>query len=252
MKIIIQLALLTLSLLLVNVTCYDEYCAALVDECNGNFTTKCAHQKYLIKTCCELKIFSSPSGVYTLRKDQFENAEVYCNMDTAGGGWNVIQRNKQGSLLGFNRDWDAYTKGFGNLESEFWYGLDGISCLTQNGDWEMRIDIQKSDRTWTYFHYNTFKVGSANDGFPLTIGGYTLQSTDHFGGLNGMKFSTKDVDNEKSRYNCAATYASSGWWYYTNCHSINLNRQPPLITTGYTALSSEMKIRPKRCLINSP
>ena len=98
-------------------------------------------------------------------------------------------------------------KGFGNLESEFWYELDGISRLTQNGDWEMRIDIQKSDRTWIITPL--IKVGSITDGYPLTIGGYTFQSiaTDHFGGLNGMKFGTQDVDNDKSRYNCAVTYA---------------------------------------------
>ena len=121
--------------------------------------------------------------------------------------------------------------------------------MTQNGDWEMRIDIQKSDRTWTYFHYNTFKVESANDGYPLTIGGYTLQSTDYFNGLNGMKFSAPDADNDKhSSYHCVKTYARSGWWYYNSCNTINLNREPPLITNGYTALSSEIKIRPRRCL----
>ena len=248
MKIITQLVILTLSLLLVNAaTNYDEYCTILLEQCNGNFTTKCAHQQYLIKTCCDLKIFSSPSGIYTLRKDQFENSKVYCDMDTAGGGWNVIQRNKKDSPLSFNRGWYAYDKGFGELESEFWYGLDGISCLTQSGQWEMRIDIQNSDKTWTYYHYNSFKVGNANDGYPLTIGGYTLKITDYFASLNGMKFSTPDVDNDKhSRYHCAKTYAASGWWYYNNCNTINLNRRPPFVASA--VLFSEMKIRPRGCL----
>ena len=177
MKIITQLVMLTLSLSLLLASAdaanYDEYCTALLEQCNSNFTTKCAHQQYLIRTCCDLKIFSSPSGIYTLRKDQFENAKVYCDMDTAGGGWNVIQRNKKESPLSFNRGWAEYDKGFGELESEFWYGLDGISCLTQSGQWEMRIDIQNSDKTWTYYHYNSFRVGAANDGYPLAIGGYT-------------------------------------------------------------------------------
>ena len=245
MKIITQLVILTLSLLLVNATNYDEYCTTLLEQCNSNFTRRCAHQQYLIKTCCDLRIFSLPSGVYTLRKEQFENAEVYCDMDTAGGGWNVIQRNKKESPLSFNRDWAAYEDGFGKLESEFWYGLDGIGCLTQKGQWEMRIDIQNSDKAWDYYHYNSFKVGTANDGYPLTIGGYTLKVTDYFSTLNGMKFSTPDVDNDKSRYHCARTYAASGWWYYNDCNTINLNRQPPFVASG--ALFSEMKIRPRDC-----
>ena len=92
--------------------------------------------------------------------------------------------------MSFNKGWYAYDKGFGELESEFWYGLDGISCLTQSGQWEMRIDIQNSDKIWTYYHYISFKVGAANDGYPLTIGGYTLKVTT----LNGMKFSTPDIN----------------------------------------------------------
>ena len=50
---------------------------------------------------------------------QFENSKVYCDMDTAGGGWNVIQRNKKDSPLSFNRGWYAYDKGFGELSQSF-------------------------------------------------------------------------------------------------------------------------------------
>ena len=211
MRIITQLVILTLSLLLVNAADYDEYCTDLLKECNGNYITKCAHQQYLIKSCCGLRAFSAPSGVYTLTTDEFDSVKVYCDMDTDKGGWNVIQRNKKDSPTSFNRNWALYHEDFGDLEAEFWYGLKGISCLTQKGQWEMRIDVQNYDKTWTYYDYNIFSVGSANAGYPLTIGGYTSKGTDYFGGLNGMKFSTPDVDNDKhSSYHCAKTYAS-GW-----------------------------------------
>ena len=71
-------------------------------------------------------------------------------MDTDIGGWNVIQRNKKDSPTSFNRNWAQYDEGFGELEAEFWHGLKAISCLTQSGRWEMRIDIQNNDKTWTY------------------------------------------------------------------------------------------------------
>ena len=246
MKIITQLVILTLSLLLVSATKYNEYCTELLEQCNVNYTTKCAHQQYLIKSCCDLRVFSAPSGVYTLRTDEFDSVRVYCDMDTDKGGWNVIQRNRKNSPVSFNRNWAHYNKGFGDLEAEFWYGLNGVSCLTQSGQWEMRIDIQNNDKTWTYYHYNIFSVGSDNDGYPLTIGGYTLKSTDYFETLNGMKFSTPDVDNDKhSSYHCAKTYAS-GWWYYYHCTTININRQPPFIASD--VLFSEMKIRPINCV----
>ena len=44
-------------------------------------------------------------------------------MTTDGGGWIVIQRNKNNSLVNFDKNWVDYEKGFENLTTEFWYGL---------------------------------------------------------------------------------------------------------------------------------
>ena len=85
------------------------------------------------------------------------------------GGWIVMQRNKKDSLVNFNKNWTDYKKGFGDLNTEFWYGLESMHCLTQRGHWEMRIDYQKNDKTWSYLHYNQFSVGSASKKYPLTV-----------------------------------------------------------------------------------
>ena len=52
----------------------------------------------------------------------------------AGGGWIVMQRNRKGSVVNFNRKWFDYEKGFGDLSADFWYGLKAMHCLTQRGD----------------------------------------------------------------------------------------------------------------------
>ena len=109
----------------------------------------------------------------------------------------------------------------------------------------MRVDYQKSDKTWSYLHYNQFSVGSANEEYPLTVGEFTGVGTDRFNVKfaphNGMKFSTPDNDNDKWNGNCAAQW-KSGWWH-NNCYRININTQPPSI-----GIFSEMKIRPKDCI----
>ena len=163
-------------------------------------------------------------------------------------GWIVIQRNKKNNLVNFNRNWADYEKGFGDLNTEFWYGLEEIHCLTQRGQWEMRVDYQMNDKTWSYLHYNQFSVGSASEEYPLIVRGFTGVGTDWFAShpLNGIKFSTPDNDNDKHNGNCAASW-HSGWWYNYCTNGININTQPPYV--GSSVLFSEMKIRPKDCII---
>ena len=183
----------------------------------------------------------------------FATAFVYCNMTTDNGGWIVIQRNRINSQLSFDKNWKEYEEGFGDLNEDFWAGLELVHTLIQRGQWEMRVDYQKNDKTWSYLHYNQFSVGGASEEYPLTVGGFTGVGTDWFNGNyyphNGMKFSTPDNDNDGwSEGNCATSY-NSGWWY-NSCYHININRQPPNGNVGAdNYLFSEMKIRSKDCII---
>ena len=259
MKIITQLVILTLSLLLVNAH-DDQYCDNLLKQ-YYTFRSKCSPANITIHNCCDLTGFPSskaPSAIYLMKScivpcevSSFTTvlvtaAAVYCDMTTDGGGWIVIQRNKKGSLVDFNKKWVDYEKGFGNLTTEFWYGLAVMNCLTQRGQWEMRLDYQFNNKTWSYLHYNQFSVGSASEEYPLIIGGFTGVGSDEFSRhpLNGMKFSTPDNDNDKSGGNCAAN-RNSGWWNNA-CTWVDINN-PKLYLHGHI-LFSEMKIRPKDCI----
>ena len=206
----------------------------------------------LIKTCCDLRTYPVSSGVYKINTGTFSTTNVYCDMSTDDGGWIVIQRNRKNSRLSFNKNWKEYEDGFGNLHGDFWAGLKLMHALTQSGQWEMRVDYQKeNDRTWTYLHYNHFRVNSPSTKYQLYVDGYTGEVTfglgrDPFTGTartaNGMKFIT--YDNGGS---CAIQW-SSGWWYNL-CYRININRQPPEYEHPHIALFTEMKIRPKDCIV---
>ena len=249
MKIITQLVILTLSLLLVNA---DQYCDNLLQQHN-KFKRECSPARITVNSCCDLTDFplsKASSAVYQMNckcGGHFTTADVYCDMTTDCGGWIVIQRNKISSQVDFNRNWTDYEAGFGNLTTEFWNGLAAMHCLTQRGQWEMRVDYQFNNKTWSYLHYNQFSVGSASEEYPLTVGGFTGVGNDLFAlhPLNGMKFSTPDNDNDKTNRNCATTF-KNGWWY-NHCRLIDINSQPPYVRDD--VLFTVMKIRPKECFI---
>ena len=77
MATMILIANLAVLMMLPLLTIADPYCTNLVRQCNKNFINKCAHQNFIIQTCCDLQIFSSPTGVYTIGKEQFDTASVY-------------------------------------------------------------------------------------------------------------------------------------------------------------------------------
>jgi len=175
-------------------------------------------------------------------------------MDTTDGGWMVIQRNVNDGVNTFNRTWKEYEAGFGDLNSnKLWYGLKGLHLFTQTGQWELRIDFQFDNHTWSHIHYNSFSVGSASEKYQVTTSGFTGNTpTNPFatGRHNSMQFTTHDNDNDRHTINCA-DLAASGWWY-NSCYHINPTRQPPWIflnSKAYGLLSVEMKIRPRDCII---
>ena len=70
-------------------------------------------------------------------------------MSTNGGGWTVFQRRMDGSV-DFYRNWTEYKTGFGDLNGEFWLGLDKISRLTKSGQNVLRVDLEDFENETRY------------------------------------------------------------------------------------------------------
>ncbi|XP_034308364.2 ryncolin-1-like [Magallana gigas] len=162
-------------------------------------------------------------GVYTIYLSNGVKRWVFCDMTTDGGGWTVIQRRFDGSTDFQSKSWQKYAEGFGHPGHEYWFGNNAIHDLTKSGRMKLRIDLKKFDDDKGHVQYSTFKVGSKSDKYLLTVGGFkgSLGMKDSFSYHNGMKFSTKDRDNDKAGANCAAANGN-GWWFNA-CHHSNLN-----------------------------
>ena len=166
------------------------------------------------------------SGVYAIKPDHLVPFDVYCDMDTDGGGWTVFQRRQDGSEE-FYRGWYYYANGFGNLSQEHWLGLDKLNRLmagrTQS---ELRVDMKDFEGGKGYAKYSTFQVGDAYNKYKLEVSGFAGTAGDSMAIQNNMPFSTHDQDNDAWEKSCALSF--KGAWCYSETSLIRHNWDLPL------------------------
>ena len=109
------------------------------------------------------------------------------------------------------------------IHSELWLGLKDIAAITSTGKWELRVDMEDFAGKPYFALYNHFRINF--DGpFSISLSGYdAVKSTleDRLSYADGAPFSTSDNDNDICSCNCAINF--KGAWWYTKCHSSNLN-----------------------------
>ena len=125
------------------------------------------------KNCAEIYQFGIKiNGVYKINPDGLGEFEVFCDQKTAGGGWTVFQKRQDGSV-DFYRPWGDYKRGFGNLNGEFWLGLDKINRLTVSGSYKLRVDLEDVPGKTAFAEYSSFAVTSERTKYRLSLGSYS-------------------------------------------------------------------------------
>ena len=170
--------------------------------------------------CLEhLRVGLNISGTYLV-----SNKLVYCDQETDGGGWIVIQRRQDGSV-NFRGTWTQYKSGFRSIIGEFYLGNDNIHTFTSGNKlgYELRIELEDFIGIKKYAKYKSFKIADENNKYRLSISGYSGTAGDSMGDHNNRYFSTFYRDNDNDSGNCALLY-QGGWWY-NRCFRANLNGQ---------------------------
>uniref|UniRef100_A0AAG5DAQ3 Fibrinogen C-terminal domain-containing protein n=1 Tax=Anopheles atroparvus TaxID=41427 RepID=A0AAG5DAQ3_ANOAO len=163
------------------------------------------------------------SGIHQIQPEKpfKEPITVLCDQEYDSGGW-VVMLNRFDGSVNFYRGWKEYKEGFGNMEGEFWLGLDRIHQLTASKPHELVVLLEDYDGNKTHAKYERFEIGDEGQKFALkTLGGYSGTAGDSMNDLVGMKFTTLDADNDTWDKNCAVSF--TGAWWYTACHRSNLN-----------------------------
>ena len=83
----------------------------------------------------------------------------------------MFQKRLDGSV-DFYRGWADYKRGFGNLNGEFWLGLDKIHLLTKTKS-KLRVDLEDTTGKAAYAEYDMFAVTSEKAIYKLSLGTYS-------------------------------------------------------------------------------
>lgn len=207
------------------------------------------------------------SGIYALNVTGNQIA-TFCDQDTDGGGWIVIQRrraNDSRTSVLFNHDWSVYKIGFGDFTEEFWLGLENIYALTQETPMVLRIDLEDWEGTKRWAKYENFSISGADDNYRISFDAYEGgDAGDALSYHNGMMFTTYDRDNDKAKnINCARVHC--GAWWFNDCLRSNLNgndaepntpERTGIVWETFPALSlgikaAQMAIRPYQNIDNT-
>ncbi|XP_034099768.1 ficolin-1-like [Drosophila albomicans] len=202
---------------------YLEYTKSKLRECkttNGKNYTEKENEETPKPLAESLPSFclNLTAGIHKIQIPKGRVSDVVCD----GDGWMIIQRRINGNV-DFNRNWAEYKDGFGDLNDEFWFGLDKLHLITSSAPHQLSILVNSESAS----SYN-FKIGGAEEMYKL----YKMQNyADKYLFFNNEeeKFTTYDRNNGPGDddSNCA-NYAYGGWWYSNYCeinpNSHNLNR----------------------------
>eukprot|EP00111_Clytia_hemisphaerica_P003109 TCONS_00008811-protein len=214
-------------------------------DCDVDFDSKIKFIS-LVKNATDCKDISkkgwSMDGVYGVEipEEPSMYRSIRCRMSLLDGGWTVVQRRKYGDIT-FDKSWNEYKAGFGDLSKDFWYGNEKLHQLSKpNTDNEIIFELESYDGIFYYPFYDGFNIGDDDSKYEINIGAYQhvygpalppfpyeTPRADGFDMVyyNGMKFSTFDSDNDargSQHKPCSEAFKNTGWWY-KNCAMCHLN-----------------------------
>nr|XP_036851856.1 angiopoietin-2 isoform X5 [Manis javanica] len=180
-------------------------------------------EQTIFRDCAEaFKSGLTTNGIYTLTfPNSTEEIKAYCDMETGGGGWTIIQRREDGSV-DFQRTWKEYKVGFGNPSGEYWLGNEFVSQVTNKQRYVLKIHLKDWEGNEAYSLYEHFYLSSEELNYRIHLKGLA-GTAGKISSISqpGNDFSTKDADNDKCI--CKCSQMLTGGWWFDACGPSNLN-----------------------------
>uniref|UniRef100_A0A672G452 Microfibril associated protein 4 n=1 Tax=Salarias fasciatus TaxID=181472 RepID=A0A672G452_SALFA len=176
------------------------------------------------RSCHEVEqSVSLPNEVYTIYPTRFDlkGVKVHDLISLSYPNSSHLSSMFNGAVH-FYQPWESYRNGFGDPAGEYWLGLETLHQLTQDGNYQLRVDLEDFDGNRVYALYDSFSVDAECDGYALHVSGFRDGGAgDSLAYHDGMKFSTFDRDQDASNSNCAQRFLGGFW--YNMCYHTNPN-----------------------------
>ncbi|TMS18887.1 Angiopoietin-1 [Larimichthys crocea] len=167
------------------------------------------------------KLESQQKGELEDMREEKNRLQVYCDMDTAGGGWTVFQRRFNGSV-DFQRSWREYKMGFGDVLGEHWLGNEALHLMTSQGQYSLRVELNDWEGNSAYSHYDRFTLANERQQYRLYLRGYSGTAGKQSSlSTHGTGFSTRDQDNDNCDHCKCALMLTGGVKHQTSGHSVS-------------------------------
>ncbi|KAE9555494.1 hypothetical protein FO519_001262 [Halicephalobus sp. NKZ332] len=172
--------------------------------------------------CADI-LLSNPGAdsrqVYTVYDGHCTNSSlcpfrVVCDFEALGGGWTVIMRRVRPTVSFFNRTWQEYKRGFGNMGDggDFWMGNDRLHSMSTSrtcfNELLIKITLAKEKRT-IFAKYDFIHIEDQFNSYRLLLGPLEQRQQppieDHMISARNNMFTTWD-----KRHRCPSR--GGGWW----------------------------------------
>ena len=133
--------------------------------------------------------------------------------------------------MDFNRNWNDYRDGFGDVAHEHWLGNSLLHVMTStdsnNRNYTLRIDLSDWQGGQRHAVYSGFRIASECDNFKLDFDAFVASESnvgDSLSAHNGMQFSTADRDNDINQSGaCATNHGGQGGFWFHACFNVGAN-----------------------------
>ena len=163
------------------------------------------------------------------------DSDVRCDM-AENGGWIVFQRRLDANV-DFNRNMTEYKSGFGQLDGNFWLGLDKIHRLAAPDRGAiLRVDLKHKDNPNKILTvtYKKFLVYGEDKSFQLFTDGFNGNISDGLKDQNWRNFTTTHCSNNEASILMCSSCVRGGWWFSTKGRRCGTNLNG-LYHTGHTS-----------------